>query len=174
MDDANRIRVRHGACAVPSIGLCDWGHVQRVGPAVWRDERSEPGAARSPQARRQNDLSGNTMRVPRRSRSRRSWTNSERTAAEGFLDVDAAQLGVGHERPPRIMLGIDCRHPHPPSASGQVRKFSGKIAPPSSGPQTCRVAGPVHRAAATDVESRTRMARGSACNGWLCLFLQFR
>ncbi|HMS86107.1 MAG TPA: hypothetical protein PKD12_20905, partial [Nitrospira sp.] len=60
-----------GACAVPSIGLCDWGHVQGVSPAVWRDERSEPGAARSPQARRQNDLSYTTMRGPRRSRSRR-------------------------------------------------------------------------------------------------------
>ncbi|MBS0152693.1 MAG: hypothetical protein JSR31_17325 [Nitrospira sp.] len=39
MDGANRIRVRHGACAVPSIGLCDCGHVQGVSPAVWRDER---------------------------------------------------------------------------------------------------------------------------------------
>lgn len=58
MDGANRLRVRHGACAVPSIGLLDWGHVQGVSPAVWRDERSEPGAARSPQARRHNEGKG--------------------------------------------------------------------------------------------------------------------
>ena len=58
MDGANRLRVRHGACAVPSIGLCDWGHVQGMSPAVWRDERREPGAAQSPEARRQNDLKG--------------------------------------------------------------------------------------------------------------------
>ena len=33
-DETELIRVRHGACAVPSIGLCDWGHVQGVNPAV--------------------------------------------------------------------------------------------------------------------------------------------
>ena len=43
---------------MPPIGLCAWGHVQGMSPAVWRDERREPGAARSPQARRQNDLKG--------------------------------------------------------------------------------------------------------------------
>ncbi len=58
MDGATRLRVRHGVCAVPSIGLCDWGQVQGVSPAVWREERREPGAAWSPQARRHNDLTG--------------------------------------------------------------------------------------------------------------------
>lgn len=71
MDGTNRLQVRHGACAVPSIILYDGGHVQGVSPAVWRDERSEPGTARSPQARRHNELKGlrqkgSSMLMPRR------------------------------------------------------------------------------------------------------------
>lgn len=95
---------------------------------------SEPGAARSPQARRQTDLSGTNVRGPRRVRSRRSWTNDEKTAAEEFLDVDAVRLGVGHERPPRIMLGVECRHPHPLSVSGHFAT----AARASSTPESCR------------------------------------
>ena len=95
---------------------------------------SEPGAAWSPQARRQTNLSGTNVRGPRRARSRRSWTNDEKTAAEGFLDVDAVRLGVGHERPPRIMLGVDCPHTHPPSASGQFATVVKAI----STPESCR------------------------------------